>query len=171
MQQPEVDQPRQKVARAVGAWVATVSARPVWALGLLFLVVMLALVAALRLSVDTDSRRMLSPDLPFQQRANALNDAFPALKNTLVVVVRSPSGDAADAVVAELTEALTQRNDIIDWVFTPTADRYLVSHGLLYLDRDALDTRLAQLGKSANLLDTCTYKTSPEQLDLFTNAP
>jgi hopanoid biosynthesis associated RND transporter like protein HpnN len=152
VQQPEVDQPRQKVARAVGAWVATVSARPVWALGLLFLVVMLALVAALRLSVDTDSRRMLSPDLPFQQRANALNDAFPALKNTLVVVVRSPSSDAADAVVAELTEALTQRNDIIDWVFTPTADRYLVSHGLLYLDRDALDTRLAQLGKSANLL-------------------
>ena len=152
VQQLGKDQPRQKAARAVGAWVAAVSARPVWALGLLSLVVLLALVASFRLSVDTDSRRMLAPHLPFQQRANALNAAFPGLKNTLVVAVRSTSSDAADAAVAALSEALTRRNDVIEWVFAPTADPYLVSHGLLYLDRDTLDARLTRLGKSANLL-------------------
>jgi hopanoid biosynthesis associated RND transporter like protein HpnN len=152
VQQRGADQPRQRTARAVGAWVSAVSARPLWSLGLLSLVVLLALVAALRLTVDTDSRRMLAPDLPFQQRANALNAAFPALKNTLIVAVRATSGDAADAAVAALAESLALRNEAFEWVFAPSADPYLVSHGLLYLDRGALDTRLARLGKSANLL-------------------
>ncbi|MHA1527493.1 MAG: MMPL family transporter [Alphaproteobacteria bacterium] len=156
MQQLEPDQPRHAAGRgagnAVGAWVAAVSARPGRALGLMALLVVLAMAAASRLSVDTDSSRMLSPDLPFQQRAIALNAAFPALKNTLVVVVRADIADAADAAVAMLAEALSARDDAFDWVFAPTADPYLVAHGLLYLDRDALDARLARLGKSANLL-------------------
>ncbi|MCH8168741.1 MAG: MMPL family transporter [Proteobacteria bacterium] len=120
------------------------------------LLVLLAMAAASRLGVDTDSSRMLSPELPFQQRAIALNAAFPALKNTLVVVVRADSGDAAtdsvDAAVAALARTLSARDDAFDWVFAPSADPYLVAHGLLYLDRDELDARLARLGKSANLL-------------------
>ena len=152
MQQLEPDQPRQRAGKAVGAWVAAVSARPGRALGLMALLVVLAMAAASRLSVDTDSSRMLSPDLPFQQRAQALNAAFPALKNTLVVVVRADIADAADAAVAALADALSARDDAFDWVFAPTADPYLVAHGLLYLDRDELDARLARLGKSANLL-------------------
>ena len=156
LQQLEPDQPRHGAVwgagKAVGAWVAAVSARPGRALGLLALLVLLAMAAASRLSVDTDSSRMLSPELPFQQRAHALNAAFPALKNTLVVVVRAEISDAADAAVAVLAEALSARDDAFDWVFAPTADPYLVAHGLLYLDRDTLDARLARLGKSANLL-------------------
>ncbi len=156
LQQLEPDQPRHGAVwgagKAVGTWVAAVSARPGRALGLLALLVVLAMAAASRLSVDTDSSRMLSPELPFQQRAHALNAAFPALKNTLVVVVRAEISDAADAAVAVLAEALSARGDAFDWVFAPTADPYLVAHGLLYLDRDELDARLARLGKSANLL-------------------
>ncbi|MFQ5565012.1 MAG: MMPL family transporter, partial [Paracoccaceae bacterium] len=156
MQQPEPDQPGdgagQGAGRIVGAWVAAVSARPGRVLGLVALLVVLAIGAAARLGVDTDSSRMLSPDLPFQQRAIALNTAFPALKNTLVVVVRADIADAADAAVAALAEALSARDDAFDWVFAPTADPYLVSHGLLYLDHEGLDARLTRLGKSANLL-------------------
>jgi hypothetical protein len=122
------------------------------ALGLLGLVVLLSLAAASRLSVDTDSSRMLAPELPFQMRAHTLNAAFPALKNTLVVAVRAGSSDAADAAVIALVETMSRRDDIFDWVFAPTADHYIVSHGLLYLDRETLDTHLARLGKSANLL-------------------
>jgi hopanoid biosynthesis associated RND transporter like protein HpnN len=95
---------------------------------------------------------MLAPELPFQMRAHTLNAAFPALKNTLVVAVRAGSSDAADAAVIALVETMSRRDDIFDWVFAPTADHYIVSHGLLYLDRETLDTHLARLGKSANLL-------------------
>ena len=154
LQQLEPDQPRRGAVwgagKAVGAWVAAVSARPGRALGLLALLVVLAMAAASRLSVDTDSSRMLSPELPFQQRAHALNAAFPALKNTLVVVVRAEISDAADAAVAVLAEALGARDDAFDWVFAPTADPYLVAHGLLYLDRDTLDARLARLGNQVS---------------------
>ena len=152
MKQFGADQPRQRTVWAVGAWVTAVSARPVMALGLLALVVLLALAGTSRLSVDTDSSRMLGPDLPFQQRAHALNAAFPTLKNTLVVVVRADSSDTADAAVSALLKTMSRRDDIFDWVFAPSADPYLVAHGLLYLDRDALDGRLSRLGKSANLL-------------------
>ena len=84
LQQLEPDQPRHGAVwgagKAVGAWVAAVSARPGRALGLLALLVLLAMTAASRLSVDTDSSRMLSPDLPFQQRAIALNAARTATR-------------------------------------------------------------------------------------------
>jgi hopanoid biosynthesis associated RND transporter like protein HpnN len=116
------------------------------------LVVLLALGGASRLSVDTDSSRMLAPDLPFQQRAHRLNTAFPAVKNTLVVAVRANSADAADAATAALVAALTQSDNLFEWVFAPSADTYLVAHGMLFLDRETLDMRLAQLAKSANLI-------------------
>jgi hopanoid biosynthesis associated RND transporter like protein HpnN len=113
---------------------------------------LLALLAASQLEIDTDSSRMLSPDLPFQQRAQALKDAFPDLKNTIVVAVRADSSDAADTATLALSSALQGRSDVLHSVFAPSADPYLVSHGLLYLDRDALDDRLSRLAKSANLL-------------------
>ena len=95
---------------------------------------------------------MLSPELPFQQRANALNAAFPRLKNQLVAVVRTEDGDAADAAVVQLAASLARAPDAFEWIFAPAADPWLIAHGLLYLDRDDLDRRLARLAKSANLL-------------------
>ena len=65
---------------------------------------------------------------------------------------QADAADAADAVVGALIGALARRNDVFEWVFAPSADRYLVAHGLLYLDLDTLDTRLSRLVRSANLL-------------------
>ena len=140
------------VAGLPATWVAWVVARPGAALALIALVVAVAILAASRLSIDTDSSRMLSPDLPFQARANALNSVFPRVKNQIVAVVRADNEDAADAAVAGLASALAQSDGAFDWVFAPAADPWLSAHGLLYLDLDALDRRLARLGKSANLL-------------------
>ena len=144
--------PRDRTRDAVGAWVTMATARPVRTLVAVALLVVLALLGAARLGIDTDSRNMLSAELDFRQRSDALAEAFPALKNTLAVVMRSEVADAADAAAAALAERLAGRDDAFEWVFAPSADPFLISHGLLYLDRDALDARLTRIGQAANLL-------------------
>ena len=51
VQQLGTDQSGQRAARAVGAWVTAVSARPLWALGLLSLAALLALVGLINLPI------------------------------------------------------------------------------------------------------------------------
>lgn len=138
-------------AEAVAAWIGAVARHPWRALLVLALLCLAAGASLTRLGVDTDSRRMLSPDLPFQARAEALNAAFPGIKNQILVLVRAERSDPADAVVSALTEAFAGGAGI-GAVFAPSADPFFRQNGLLYLERDALDARLTRLAKSANLL-------------------
>ncbi len=138
-------------ARALAAWVGWVVGHPrATLLGIAALVV-LALFAATRLSVDTDSSRMLDPGLDFQKRAHAVNAAFPELKNSLILVVRGPRRDPVEAAVAALAADLVT-SPAIQGVFAPSADPFFARTGLLYLEREALEARLIELSKSANLI-------------------
>jgi len=107
--------------------------------------------AATCLTVDTDSSRMLSPDLPFQERAHALNEAFPEIKNTIVVAVRGVRTDPVEAAVDALAKRLGG-DPAVASVFAPSADPVLLANGLLYLDEAVLEGRLVQLSKASNLL-------------------
>ncbi|MCL5775547.1 MMPL family transporter [Limibaculum sp. FT325] len=138
--------------RAVAAWMRLVARAPGRALAGLAILLALSLVAASGLRVDTDSSRMLAAELPFQARAQALAEAFPATRNTIVVVVRSDHADAAEAATAALAGALARRTDVIERVFAPSADPFLVSHGLLYDDLATLDARLTRLSQASNLI-------------------
>ncbi|MEO1467868.1 MAG: MMPL family transporter [Pseudomonadota bacterium] len=126
--------------------------RPRLTLGLLGVLVALAVWTASGLGVDTDSSRMLDPDLPFQSRAQALNQAFPGIKNTVLVVVRSPHRDAADATAGALVAALAAEPGAVARAFSPAADPFLVGHGLLYDDISDLRATLDRLGQSSNLI-------------------
>ncbi|MBK0397730.1 MMPL family transporter [Limibaculum sp. M0105] len=138
--------------RAVAAWFRLVGRAPRLVLAIVGLLLLISAFAASGIKVDTDSSRMLSSDLPFQARAHALAEAFPATKNTVVAVIRSPHADAADAATLALSQALGQRANEIGDVFAPAADPFLVSHGLLYDDLDALDSRLTRLSQASNLI-------------------
>ncbi|MEO1600454.1 MAG: MMPL family transporter [Pseudomonadota bacterium] len=141
----------QVAASAVAAWVTRVAERPRTAIAGLAVIVLLALLALTRLGIDTDSRKMLAPDLPFQLRGQAVNAAFPGLKNQVLVAVRGERADPVDAVVATLTDALEDAPGVAA-VFAPSADAVLVRSGMLYLDQDVLEAQLTRLAKSANLL-------------------
>ncbi|MEM9761020.1 MAG: MMPL family transporter [Pseudomonadota bacterium] len=95
---------------------------------------------------------MLNPSLPFQERAQAVNAAFPAVKHTVVVVLRGTHADAVDSATAELAEALRAREDAVESVFAPSADPFLLSHGLLYDDVATVEASLGRLSRAANLL-------------------
>ncbi|MEM7056972.1 MAG: MMPL family transporter [Pseudomonadota bacterium] len=106
-----------------------------------------------RLGVDADSTKMLSPDLPDQKRAHALNEAFPDLKSTILVAVTGAQPDAADLAVGSIVDALKERPEL-ERVFAPAVDPYLAAHGFLYRDVADVAESFTRLSKSANLLAT-----------------
>ncbi|MEL6335988.1 MAG: MMPL family transporter, partial [Pseudomonadota bacterium] len=88
----------------------------------------------------------------FQERAQAINAAFPAVKNTILVVVRGTHADAVEAAVARLSAGIAARGAAVDSVFAPSADPFLLAHGLLYDDVDTLRDRLGRLSNASTLL-------------------
>jgi len=130
---------------------AAMAARPRAVLAGLMLLVLVSGAGVMQLRVDTDSSRMLNPDLPFQERAHALNEAFPEIKNSVAVVVRGPRPDAVEAAVATLTRALGEAPAVAS-VFAPSADPFFLENGLLYLSEAELEDRLTTLSKASNLI-------------------
>lgn len=145
-------EPVDAAGRAVGWWIAGVAAAPRRALLALVSLCLLAAIAATGLRVDSDSSKMLSPDLPFQARANALNAAFPDLKRAIVVVVQAETADDADAALSALANRLAARSDVVASVFAPSIDPFFQSHGFLYGDAAAVERRLTALSSSANMI-------------------
>ena len=103
------------------------------------------------LGVNTDSSKMLSSALGFQQKTHAFNENFPSIKNSLVVVIRSDVSDAADEAALKIAQAL-KNNPNLSNVFSPSTSAFFLQNGLLYKDEETLESELDQLNKSASLL-------------------
>ena len=122
--------------------------------------------AAGNLKVNTDTSAMLDPDLPFQQRANELREAFPQIKTDIIVIVRAPSLDEADAYAADLRDAVAANAAAFHSVFAPAQDPFFAENGLLYLSEGELESRLTQMTKASSLIETLIQ--SPDLGTLFT---
>ena len=122
--------------------------------------------AATHLKVNTDTSAMLDPALPFQQRAAALREAFPQIKNDIIVIARAPSLDEADAYIADLRTALQNNPDGFTSVFAPAQEPFFQTNGLLYLSESDLEGRLTQMSKASSLIETLIK--SPTTGTLFT---
>jgi len=141
--------------------------RPRTVLATLTILMVLSVVAATGLRIDTDSSRMLSPDLPAQRAAHELNEKFPSLKSSIIVTVSARHADATDLVVRALARDLRGRTATIGRVFAPAEDPYLAANGFLYRDLDDLERVFTRLNKSANLL---AHLRADQSLDGFTRA-
>lgn len=128
--------------------------------GLWVILLMLALTtvagwyAAGNLKVNTDTSEMLDPHLPFQRNAAALRRAFPQIKNDLVIVVRAPTLDEADAFAGALYEKLSASPETVSAVFAPAEDPFFRKNGILYLETSEVESRLTQLSKASGLIET-----------------
>ncbi|MEO1066075.1 MAG: MMPL family transporter [Pseudomonadota bacterium] len=126
-----------------------------WVAGYLILLALSAVAIITFLGVDTDSSKMLDPDLAFQQRTQALNEDFPAIKNAMIVVVRADISDAADAAAIQIVRALVEDPDLsphVTDVFSASTDAFFRRNGLLFQSEEELDETLSRLNKSASLL-------------------
>lgn len=140
------------IDRGVARWMDTAGEWPRTALAVLGFFLILSVLALPRFAVDSDSSKMLAADLPAQQRAAALNEAFPGLRSGILVIVSAPGPDAADLAVAALEERLRAQAGWIESVFAPSADPFLVAHGFLYRDVETVEQLFSQLSRSSNLI-------------------
>ncbi len=111
-------------------------------------------ISATRLTIDTSTEDMLSPELPFRKAAYELREAFPAQGSTLVVVVKGPSSAIADHAAQTLSTWMSARPELFDNVFYPEGDPFLRQHGFLYLSPNDLADQIDRLASAQGLLGT-----------------
>jgi len=90
--------------------------------------------AATHFAITTDTSQILSRDLPFQRLQERLEQAFPQLKDTAVVVIQGDTGDLAGNAASRLTDWLLTRRSDIESVYDPGGGEFFRKNALLYLD-------------------------------------
>lgn len=96
--------------------------------------------AATRLGIDTDTGRLISPELPWRQREAAIDRAFPQFVDLIAVVIDGATPDLAGHAAQVLTERL--RRDVptlYKSVRRPDGGDFFRRNGLLLLEVDELE--------------------------------
>ena len=139
--------------------------------GLLLVILILAgaglagVYAATNLKVNTDTSSMLDPSLPFQQRSVELRNAFPQIREDVIVIATGESPDDVAAFVRELGAVLAKNETDIENIYGPGFDPFFQQNGLLYLETADLRSRLTQLSNASGLIETLIK--SPQTGTLF----
>jgi hopanoid biosynthesis associated RND transporter like protein HpnN len=97
------------------------------------------------IGIDTDTSRLLSPELSWRKAEIAYDNAFPRGRDVLLVVVDGPTADAADDAAAALAERLAPQTDTFLTVTRPDGGPYFATHGLLYLETPEVQAITEQL--------------------------
>ena len=110
-----------------------------WVLLLAVLMTGSALVYTARhVSIDTDSTKLFSTDLPWRQRELAFDAAFPQRVNPIVVVVDGATPELTEEAAAALAQSLSARSDLFRQVFRPDGGPFFDRNGLLFLSTEEL---------------------------------
>lgn len=102
------------------------------------LAVVALVVAALRLSVDTNPANMLDQNLPWRQAELAFEKAFPDSDAGLVLVLESAEPSRTAAAQAALGALLKPQLAVFSDVRAAELEPYFQQNGLLYLEPEAL---------------------------------
>ena len=89
-------------------------------------------------AIDTDTSKMLDPELPHMRASDALAAAFPRLPGDVVVYTESRHAGQAEDAADELARRLRARADIAHAVAQPGGGEFFARNGLLYLSTDEL---------------------------------
>ena len=135
--------------------VETSSARPWLVVGLCALATAGSIaIAATVLEVDTDSDRILRPDLPARKTNLALEAAFPELQHNLVVMIEADDPDDAREAAEALSAKLRAEPERYPGIFLPGESDFYDDFGLFYLDDEELHDLATRIEKSGQLLAT-----------------
>lgn len=103
--------------------------------------------SAKNFAIDTNTAKLISPDIPWRQDEIAYGEAFPHLDNLIAAVIDGPTPEAVDAAAERLVAALSSPDAKaeIRRVWRPDRNPYLDREGLLLTDKATLETTLADL--------------------------
>jgi hopanoid biosynthesis associated RND transporter like protein HpnN len=110
--------------------------------------------AATLLSVDTDSSRLLSEDMPVGKTNRALVELFPELQDNIVVMIEADTGEDAREAALEVRDRLAAQPERYPEVFLPGYGDYYDDFGIYHLERADLDDLAGRIDRAGELLTT-----------------
>ncbi len=138
-----------RIERLLTALVFAVSRRPrLTLLAAAVLTLLSAVYSQQTMRMNSDDSALISQDEPFRQEYQHFIDAFPQFDETTVIVITSDSIDRAEDAVNAMTAALAERPELIDTLYSPSADPFFEDHALLYLDISDLEDVIDRLAEA-----------------------
>lgn len=104
------------------------------------------------LGVDTDTSKLLSPNLDWQVQSRALDKAFPQNVSVTTIVLDGPNPDIVAADTTRLAAALAKRSDLFTTVRRPDYGPFFDRYGFLFLSTKELAALSDQLAAAQPLL-------------------
>ncbi|HWK34919.1 MMPL family transporter [Sphingomonas sp.] len=98
-------------------------------------------VAAQRFSMTTDTAALISPDVDWRRQESAMKDAFPQLRDAMLVVVDGQTPELAESGAARLAARLGEDRAHFQLVRRPDGGDFFAREGLLF--RSPADVRQA----------------------------
>lgn len=86
------------------------------------------------LGVNTDTSKLLSPDLPFQINRSRWQKEFPQDADTILFVVESPTPEQTLRAAKKLEQAIKANEQLFEYVYIPDDNAFFNQQKLLYLD-------------------------------------
>src|SRR5215468_2632224 len=119
---------RSSIARIVGMC----TRHPWWVIAFaVVLAILTSVYAATHFKIKTDVDALISPDLPWAQRAQAYAKAFPA--RPIQAVVDAPTSELADQAAAKLEAALNAHSDQFPVATEVGSGPFFARNGMLFL--------------------------------------
>lgn len=108
--------------------------------------------AATHLKINTATDGLLFKNLPFQRANRALSEAFPHLRERIVIIVDGDTAGLTSRAAGRLSDALRTHTDRFVAVDQPGGGDFFQNNGLLYLSPKELQDLVNQLIASEPLL-------------------
>jgi uncharacterized protein len=127
--------------------------RPWWVIVLaLALATGSGIYAARNFAIVTDTTALISPDLPWAQRAFRYMQDFP--QRQILVVLDAPTPEIVEHAATKLAKALQDRPDRFRAVSEPGSGGFFEQNGLLFLPTDQVESLTSGLAKAEALLES-----------------
>ena len=97
-----------------------------------------------RFAINTDTARLISPEVPWRQNEISYAGAFPQLKDSVVAVIDAKTAEAADEAAERLNKGLAGQPKIVR-AWRPDSNEFLDRAGLLLIERPELKATLTEL--------------------------
>ena len=105
-------------------------------------------------AMNTDTRNLLSPHLPWRMRDLAYQTAFPQQAESILAVVTAATPEFASAAAKALTDRLSPQSTFFRSVAAASSGEFFARNGLLYLSQNDLAARMTKLSEAAPLIKT-----------------
>ncbi|MBX7147198.1 MAG: MMPL family transporter [Alphaproteobacteria bacterium] len=139
--------------------------------GYLFLCCIGILYTQHHLSMNTDTTKLFSPEIPWRKNKARFETLFPQLSNTLLIVVDGKTPELSNDAAVLLTEKMHSNPDLFKNVHLMGGEDFFKKNGFLFLKEEELNNVAQELIQSQPLLGVLAKDPSLKGLmDAFTFA-